>query len=114
MVIDLTGKRAIVSGSTLGIGFAIAQGLAASGATVVINGPSQTIVDAALSRLAEMLPEARVEGIAADLSGPGGVAIFMARARRPTSSSTISASASPSRSMPSRTRIGSASSRPMS
>ena len=81
MIIDLTGKRAIVSGSTLGIGFAIAQGLAASGATVVINGPSQKSVDAALSRLAEMMPKARVEGIAADLSGPDGVAAFVARAR---------------------------------
>src|SRR5271156_4725012 len=65
MIIDLTGKRAIVSGSTLGIGFAIAQGLAASGATVVINGPSRTSVDAALSRLAEMPPKARFEVVAA-------------------------------------------------
>ena len=81
MIIDFTGKRAIVSGSTLGIGFAIAQGLAASGATVVINGLSQKSVDAALSRLAEMMPKARVEGIAADLSGPDGVAALVARAR---------------------------------
>jgi NAD(P)-dependent dehydrogenase (short-subunit alcohol dehydrogenase family) len=80
MIIDLTGKRAVVSGSTLGIGFAIAQGLAASGATVVINGPSQESVDAALSRLAVMMPKAKVEGIAADLSGPDGVAAFVARA----------------------------------
>jgi NAD(P)-dependent dehydrogenase (short-subunit alcohol dehydrogenase family) len=80
MIIDFTGKRAIVSGSTLGIGFAIAQGLAASGATVAINGPSQNSVDAALSRLTEMMPAARVEGIAADLSGPDGVAAFVARA----------------------------------
>src|SRR5580704_6327940 len=68
MIIDLTGKRAIVSGSTLGIGFAIAQGLAASGATVVINGRSQKNVDASMSRLAGILPKAKVEGIAADLS----------------------------------------------
>src|SRR6266436_2563656 len=64
MIIDITGKRVIVSGSTLGIGFAIAQGLATSGATVVINGPSQKSVDVALSRLAEMVPKAKVEGIA--------------------------------------------------
>jgi NAD(P)-dependent dehydrogenase (short-subunit alcohol dehydrogenase family) len=81
MIVDLSGKRAIVSGSTLGIGFAIAQGLAASGATVVINGPSQESVDVALPRLAEMVPRARVEGIAADLSGSDGVAAFVARAR---------------------------------
>src|ERR1700748_1079588 len=81
MIIDLTGKRAVVSGSTLGIGFAIAQGLAASGATVVINGPSQESVDAALSRLAEIMPNAKVEGIAADLSGASGVSAYVARAR---------------------------------
>jgi NAD(P)-dependent dehydrogenase (short-subunit alcohol dehydrogenase family) len=81
MIIDFTDKRAIVSGSTSGIGFAIAQGLAASGATVVINGPSQKSVDVALSRLAEMVPKARIEGIAADLSGPDGVAALVARAR---------------------------------
>ena len=80
MIVDLSGKRAIVSGSTLGIGFAIAQGLAASGATVVINGPSENSVDAALSRLAKAMPKARVEGVAADLSGPDGVSTFVARA----------------------------------
>jgi NAD(P)-dependent dehydrogenase (short-subunit alcohol dehydrogenase family) len=46
----------------------------------VINGPSQESVDAALSRLAVMMPKAKVEGIAADLSGPDGVAAFVARA----------------------------------
>jgi len=41
MKIDLTGKIAIVSGSTRGIGFAIARGLAKAGANTVINGPAQ-------------------------------------------------------------------------
>jgi NAD(P)-dependent dehydrogenase (short-subunit alcohol dehydrogenase family) len=81
MIIDLTGKHAIVSGSTSGIGFAIAQGLAASGATVVINGRNQTSVNAALSRLAAILPKAKLEGIAADLSQADGVAAFVARAQ---------------------------------
>jgi NAD(P)-dependent dehydrogenase (short-subunit alcohol dehydrogenase family) len=81
MIIDLSGKHAIVSGSTSGIGFAIAQGLAASGATVVINGRSQKNVDAALSRLAAVLPKAKVEGNAADLSHADGVAAFVARSR---------------------------------
>ncbi|MGY4434861.1 NAD(P)-dependent dehydrogenase (short-subunit alcohol dehydrogenase family) [Bradyrhizobium sp. F1.13.1] len=49
---------------------------------MVINGPSQDSVDAALSRLAEMMPKASVEGIAADLSGPDGVAAFVALARK--------------------------------
>ena len=38
MKIDLSGKRAVVSGSTAGIGFAIAAGLAGAGAAVVLNG----------------------------------------------------------------------------
>ena len=46
MNIELGGKTAIVSGSTAGIGFAIAQGLAATGATVVVNGRTQAAVDA--------------------------------------------------------------------
>src|SRR3984957_2666682 len=79
MIIDLSGKHAIVSGSTSGIGFAIAQGLAASGATVVINGRSQKNVDASMSRLAGILPKAKVEGIAADLSSADGVAAFVTR-----------------------------------
>jgi NAD(P)-dependent dehydrogenase (short-subunit alcohol dehydrogenase family) len=36
--IDLTGKTAIVTGSTAGIGFAIAKGLVGAGATVIVNG----------------------------------------------------------------------------
>tara|TARA_R110000796_G_scaffold141407_1_gene257737 strand:- start:33718 stop:34512 length:795 start_codon:yes stop_codon:yes gene_type:complete len=68
MLIDLTGKTAIVTGSTAGIGFAIAQGLAASGARVVINGRKQASVDAALKQLKEALPKAQVRGVAADLS----------------------------------------------
>ena len=81
MIIDLSGKHAIVSGSTSGIGFAIAHGLAASGAAVVINGRNRKNVDAALSRLAGIVPKAKVEGIAADLSGADGVAAFVARAQ---------------------------------
>ena len=53
MQIDLNGKRAIVTGSTAGIGFAIAAGLAESGATVVINGRSEKSSSAAKERLAD-------------------------------------------------------------
>jgi NAD(P)-dependent dehydrogenase (short-subunit alcohol dehydrogenase family) len=79
MIIDLSGKRAIVTGSTAGIGFAIASGLAESGAAVVLNGRSQASVDAAIGRLAARLPRAKVEGVAADLATAAGVAAFLER-----------------------------------
>jgi NAD(P)-dependent dehydrogenase (short-subunit alcohol dehydrogenase family) len=79
MIIDLSGKRAIVTGSTAGIGFAIASGLAESGAAVVLNGRSQASVDAATGRLAAKLPRARIEGVAADLATAAGVAAFLER-----------------------------------
>jgi NAD(P)-dependent dehydrogenase (short-subunit alcohol dehydrogenase family) len=81
MIIDLSGRHAVVSGSTSGIGFAIAQGLAASGAAVVVNGRSQKSADGAVSRLKAALPEAKVEGIAADLGTADGVAAFTAKVR---------------------------------
>ncbi|GAB4069849.1 SDR family oxidoreductase [Ancylobacter sonchi] len=51
MKIDLSGKTALVTGSTEGIGFAIAKGLHEAGATVVVNGRTQAKVDAAVARL---------------------------------------------------------------
>ncbi len=50
MKIDLSGKTAIVTGSTAGIGFAIAKGLAGAGASVVVNGRQQAAVDKAVAR----------------------------------------------------------------
>ncbi|WP_313431731.1 SDR family NAD(P)-dependent oxidoreductase, partial [Pseudomonas sp.] len=67
MHISLNGKRAIVSGSTAGIGLAIAIGLAEAGAEVVLNGRTQARVDEALKMVRERLPQARIIGIAADL-----------------------------------------------
>jgi NAD(P)-dependent dehydrogenase (short-subunit alcohol dehydrogenase family) len=80
MQIDLNGKRAIVTGSTAGIGFAIARGLAESGAAVVINGRSEKSVAAAKERLAQTLPKAKVDAIAGDLGTADGVAAFIKRA----------------------------------
>jgi NAD(P)-dependent dehydrogenase (short-subunit alcohol dehydrogenase family) len=79
MKIDLTGKRAIVSGSTAGIGFAIASGLAAAGATVVLSGRKEHSVHEAVSRLAGQVNGARIEGVAADLATAAGVAHFVDR-----------------------------------
>ncbi len=72
MHIDLSGKTALVTGSTAGIGYAIAKGLAASGAEVVINGRGQDKVDAAVAKLKQAIVGAKVRGIAADVSTAAG------------------------------------------
>ena len=51
MKIDLSGKTALVTGSTSGIGHAIAKGLAAAGAEVMVNGRTQAKVDAAVAAI---------------------------------------------------------------
>lgn len=80
MHIDLTGKTAIVSGSTAGIGFGIAKGLAGTGATVVVNGRTQGAVDRAIAAIREALPEADLLGHAGDLGTAAGCdALFAAR-----------------------------------
>jgi NAD(P)-dependent dehydrogenase (short-subunit alcohol dehydrogenase family) len=68
MNIDLSGKTALVTGSTSGIGHAIAKGLALAGATVVVNGRTQGKVDAAVASIAKAVPGAKVRGVAADVS----------------------------------------------
>lgn len=73
MDLRLTNKRALVTGSTAGIGFATAASLAREGASVVINGRSQERVDKALKRIKEDTPLARVSGIAADAGTAEGV-----------------------------------------
>lgn len=72
MKIDLTGKTALVTGSTAGIGLAIAKGLAGTGADVVVNGRSQAKVDAAIATIAQAVPGAKVKGVAADVSTADG------------------------------------------
>jgi NAD(P)-dependent dehydrogenase (short-subunit alcohol dehydrogenase family) len=74
MDLQLEGKTALVSGSTLGIGFAIASSLAREGATVVVNGRTQARVDEALARIAKDNPHAQLRGAAGDLSTVDGVA----------------------------------------
>jgi NAD(P)-dependent dehydrogenase (short-subunit alcohol dehydrogenase family) len=70
--IDLSDKVAIVTGSTGGIGFAIAHGLAVCGATVVVNGLEQGAVDKALVALRATVPVAEIRGAVADLSVAAG------------------------------------------
>jgi NAD(P)-dependent dehydrogenase (short-subunit alcohol dehydrogenase family) len=77
MKIDLSDKTAIVTGSTAGIGFAIAKGLAESGARVAVNGRDQPGVDAAIAALRQAVSGASVRGIAADLSTAEGCAALV-------------------------------------
>jgi NAD(P)-dependent dehydrogenase (short-subunit alcohol dehydrogenase family) len=72
MDLQLAGKRALVTGSTAGIGFAIAQGLAKEGAEVIVNGRSTKRVDEALATLKKAGVSGRLEGLAADLGTADG------------------------------------------
>src|SRR5260370_27302425 len=72
MEIRLDGKTAIVTGSTAGIGFAIAQGLAESGATVIVNGRTQARVQEAISEIKSAVPQCKLQGLAADLGTKQG------------------------------------------
>jgi NAD(P)-dependent dehydrogenase (short-subunit alcohol dehydrogenase family) len=72
MKIDLSGKTALVTGSSSGIGHAIAKGLATAGAAVVVNGRAQGKVDAAVAAIRKAVPEAKVRGVAADVSTAAG------------------------------------------
>lgn len=74
MDLAIDGKRALVTGSTAGIGFATAEVLAREGAHVIVNGRTQRRVDEALSKLRSKLSGTRLEGIAADVSGAEGCA----------------------------------------
>lgn len=73
MKLQLNGKTALVTGSTLGIGFATAKLMAEEGASVVINGRSEDHMEEALKRIREAVPEADVNGVVADLSDAAGV-----------------------------------------
>jgi NAD(P)-dependent dehydrogenase (short-subunit alcohol dehydrogenase family) len=73
MDMQLDGKRALVTGSTAGIGYAIVEGLAKQGAHVIVNGRSQPRVDAALEKLSGLRLKGQVEGFAADLGTSDGV-----------------------------------------
>jgi NAD(P)-dependent dehydrogenase (short-subunit alcohol dehydrogenase family) len=79
MDLGLQGKRALVTGSTAGIGWATARALAAEGAHVVVNGRTPERVEAAVARLRGELPGAQVQGIAADLGSAEGCAQMTAQ-----------------------------------
>jgi NAD(P)-dependent dehydrogenase (short-subunit alcohol dehydrogenase family) len=73
MNLELAGKRALISGSTAGIGYAIAETLTLEGASVIINGRTQQRVDQALAKLSKSAGRGLVKGLAADLGTAAGV-----------------------------------------
>ena len=77
MNLGLQDKQAVVTGSTAGIGLAIASALAQEGARVIINGRSEERVAAALDAIRQRTQSADVRGIAADLGNSEGVARFV-------------------------------------
>ncbi|MEO8353386.1 MAG: SDR family oxidoreductase [Chthoniobacteraceae bacterium] len=72
MDLELTDKLALVSGSTAGIGFAIATALAAEGARVIINGRTEARVNEGIASIRAKHPNARLEAFAGDLSDAAG------------------------------------------
>jgi NAD(P)-dependent dehydrogenase (short-subunit alcohol dehydrogenase family) len=75
--LQLTNKKALVTGSTAGIGFAIASLLAEEGASVVVNGRSQRRVEEAVQRIRAERKSAQVMGVAADLGTKEGVNLLI-------------------------------------
>ena len=78
MQIDLSGKTALVTGSTEGIGFAIAEALGRCGASVIVNGRKPDKIDAAIARLEAKVPGARFLPAAADVGTAEGCAALIA------------------------------------
>jgi len=72
MDLQLIGKRAVVTGSTAGIGFAIAEALAKEGCFVVVNGRTDQRVSAAVKKLQTSVSRGKFEGIAADVGTAEG------------------------------------------
>ncbi|MFN6484973.1 MULTISPECIES: SDR family NAD(P)-dependent oxidoreductase [unclassified Nostoc] len=73
MDLKLHGKSALVSGSTAGIGMAVALGLAQEGASVIVNGRSEERVAQAIAKIKQSTPEAKVSGVVADAGTTSGV-----------------------------------------
>jgi NAD(P)-dependent dehydrogenase (short-subunit alcohol dehydrogenase family) len=79
MDLRIENRRALITGSTAGIGFAIARGLAAEGVQVTLTGRTQAAIDSALTRLREAVPRARADGVAADCAIVKGAEAVFAR-----------------------------------
>jgi len=73
MDFELGNKTALVSGSSEGIGFAIAEALAKEGVNIIINSSNTDKVNRAVDKLSKVAPGVRISGAAADLSTAEGV-----------------------------------------
>src|ERR1039458_950911 len=79
MNLKLEDKTSLVTGSTAGIGLAIALGLVREGARVIGNRRTQARVDAALATILQQVPQAKVEGVALDLGTAAGCEALVRR-----------------------------------
>lgn len=79
MDLGLKDKRALVTGSTAGIGLAAAVALAREGAHVTVNGRTLARVESAIAAVEQQVTGARVDGIAADLGTRAGCAALLGR-----------------------------------
>src|SRR5438874_1999482 len=79
MDLQLTNKKALVTGSTAGIGLAIASLLAEEGAAVVVSGRSQERVDAAIESIRQAVKNADISGVVADLGTIKGVELLTSK-----------------------------------
>jgi len=78
MDLGLTSKRALITGSTAGIGLAAAEALAREGAHVIVNSRTTERVQAAIASIRKSVPNAKIDGIAADVSTAQGCAAVIA------------------------------------
>ncbi|MDB9511403.1 SDR family NAD(P)-dependent oxidoreductase [Kamptonema animale CS-326] len=76
MDLQLSDRIALVSGSTAGIGLAIATTLAQEGATVIVNGRTEERVNNAIKSIQQSAPHAKLQGITADLGTPAGAELL--------------------------------------
>jgi NAD(P)-dependent dehydrogenase (short-subunit alcohol dehydrogenase family) len=79
MDLDLTGKLALVTGSTRGIGLATAAGLAQMGTEVIVNGRDQAAITDAIARIRQSSPSAKLHGAAFDLGNAEGCSALVAK-----------------------------------
>jgi NAD(P)-dependent dehydrogenase (short-subunit alcohol dehydrogenase family) len=77
MDLQLKGKRALITGSTSGIGWATAREFAAEGVHVILNGRDSARLTRAVARIQAELPDARVDGVVADLSNAAGCQLLL-------------------------------------